>query len=117
ALTRLGRLDEAEAPLRHVLTVKPNHFDAGYRLVRLLIDQDRLTEAVTLLTAMIEQAPDRVSDLAFLVAELASRGVKESVSMLQSIVKQVPQDIIASFQLGDALVAAGERTAAAVHFK
>jgi Flp pilus assembly protein TadD len=117
ALTPPQRSDEAEAPLRHVLTLDPYHIEATYHLARLLIDQDRLTEAVALLRPIVEQGSPRVSELAYPVFQLANRGVKEAVTLLQRIVEHVPGDIVATCRLGDALVAFGEPAAAAAFFE
>src|SRR5260221_641798 len=92
SLIRSGRSDEAEASLRHLLALDPPQRDGTVYLPRLLRDRGRHDEAAALLAPAIEMARDRFAAFVPLVAELASRGVKESVSMLQSIVKQVPQD-------------------------
>src|SRR6202051_2642680 len=111
ALIRLGRWDEAEAPLRHLLTVEPTHVDGSYYLARLLIDRDRLAEAIAVLTPAIEAARDRFEAFAPLVVELCNRGVKAAEALLQRMAEHEPHDIIANFLLGEHLLAAGRPAA------
>jgi Flp pilus assembly protein TadD len=117
ALIRLQRSAEAEAPLRHVLTLDPYHVEATFHLVELLIDQDRPSDAVALLRPIVEQGSPRLTELGYLAFQLASHRVTAAVPLLQRIAEHVPGDIVAHCQLGEALVAFNQRAAAAVHFE
>jgi predicted O-linked N-acetylglucosamine transferase (SPINDLY family)/lipopolysaccharide biosynthesis regulator YciM len=116
ALARLDRSGEAEASFRHALTVDPYHIEATYHLASLLMDQDRLADAVALLRPIVEHGGRRVPELAYPAFQLANRGMNEAVPLLQRIVEQAPRDIIARCRLGEVLVAFGEPAAAAIHF-
>ncbi len=74
SLMRLGDVDQAEARLRHALTIAPCQFDATVHLARLLIDRDRLADAIAVLGPGMEAAPDQLTTFAPLVVELWSRG-------------------------------------------
>src|SRR5262249_1001177 len=61
--------------------------------------------------------PNRVGELAHLGVELAQRGVKDAVPVLQKIAAEVPDDIVVNGQLGEALVGVGEQAAALRYFE
>ncbi|MFZ4480698.1 MAG: tetratricopeptide repeat protein [Rhodoferax sp.] len=117
ALMRLRKVNEAEAPLRHFLSLHPKHIDGTHHLVRFLIDSGRTEEAVQALTEVIDSAPERVDALAPLVSELWSHGVTEAQPLLYRLAGIVPHDILANFLMGEQLFNSGQASGAAEYFQ
>lgn len=111
SLIQLGQWDEAEAPLRQVLTMAPAQIDATVYLARLLIDRQQRAEAIALLGPALDAAPDRMQAFAPLVFDLWGHGAADAAPLLRRLADRDPTDLAANFLIGEWLARTGEAAA------
>jgi tetratricopeptide (TPR) repeat protein len=122
--TRLGRraLDvsdpqQAEAAWRRAMAVNPADPAPRQALLRLLIDQNRFDEALTLTDASLKYAP-KDPNLLFDRGVLALRGghAQEGLESLKAALAVDPRQALAHLYLADELDREGKAQQAAMHY-
>lgn len=107
---RLGRLDSAEADLRRLITLEPEHAHAYNALGYTLVDRTtRLEEGIALLDKALALSPDDPFILDSMGwAQFKAGRLVEAVEYLKRAYSQRPDPEIAA-HLGEAMWAAGQR--------
>ena len=107
---RLGKLDAAEADLRHLIKLEPEHAHAYNALGYTLVDRTtRLEEGIALLRKALELGPDDPFILDSMGwAQFKAGRLAEAVDFLKRAYGQRPDPEIAA-HLGEAMWAAGRR--------
>jgi len=85
-----GRLPEAEAAERHVLEISPTYVSAPYNLAKVLLAEDRPTEALALIATRQQAVSDRPASLAMIYHALGRK--TDSDAQLAMLVHQYQND-------------------------
>ena len=118
AAHQAGRLAEAEEGYRRLLQISPQHGDALHQLAILLVQSQRMDEALPLFQAAAAQLPKR-ADVWNNLAEAARRGgeVDAAIAACRTAIGLAPQFAEAHYNLGCALRDAGESDEAVAAYR
>ena len=109
ALHREGKLDQALASYRRVLTIDPEHAEANGNLGVILHGAGRIDDAISMYRRAIEIKPDHAPAHANLAIAIKAKGHPvSSVDTRRGVGGAKPVDADAHVQLGDALRRKGD---------
>lgn len=107
---RIGKVDEMEATLRKIITIKPDHYHAynalGYSLAERGIRLPEAKQLITKALSLLPNDPDLQDSLAWV--EFRAGNAAEALSLLRSAFKARPNAEIAA-HLGEVLWSMGQR--------
>ena len=107
-LRRLGRPDEAEIPLRHLLDLRPDWGDCWYNLGNILMDRGRWDEAAACFRNAVSKggpAPDCSANLAMALWRTGESNAAETI--LRGVRSAYPDHIEAANTLANLLTGKG----------
>jgi Flp pilus assembly protein TadD len=113
ALHNAGRLPEAEAIIRHILTFEPNHPEALNLLGSIAIRNGNAQAAIDVLTRAVALAPRGTEARINLGHALKATGnVADAITHYRDAVRLKPRDAQGRYALGNGLLAEGRYEAA-----
>jgi Flp pilus assembly protein TadD len=112
AEARLGRVAEAEAPLREAIRVQPREPSAHYNLGLLLAESQRPAEAQQALRRALELDPRNAGAAFNLAVLVAEKSPKQAATLAGRAADLAPQDPKYAFTRAFYLQKAGDATAA-----